>query len=249
MRAFARWFGAMWRRWSPLVLRGTAMVAVEIKGGPVKGQWLVCDERTLARYRYLVGNHEPEVADMLRRHCRPGDVVADIGAHIGYFTLLLSDLVGNEGRVHAFEPSPEPFAALSEAIAMNDLRNVSAHNLAASSLSRSVPFRSVVNRSTGRISYDGGIEVHAVSLDGFLEGRLDFVKMDVEGAELAVLLGMERILNTMRPTLLIEVHDKLLSPTDRTALFGILERHRYRVTGVGTPTPRRGTTHVLALPG
>lgn len=75
---------------------------------------------------YWLNDFEPEVTEVFLSHVMPGDVVLDIGAHIGYYTVLAARSVGNEGRVIAFEPDPQNYSLLVKNVAKNGYRNVTA---------------------------------------------------------------------------------------------------------------------------
>jgi FkbM family methyltransferase len=162
---------------------------------------------------FVFGTYEPEVTRALLQVVQSKWVVFDIGAHIGYFALLLAKLVGPHGKVFAFEPFPENFRTLEENVRMNGCRNVFLENRAVAAISGLVNLKSNdTNRLTYTSSLVGGrpmIDVEVVSLDDYTAGlqeRVQFVMMDVEGAEAAVLKGMRSILQRDFPTLLIELH-------------------------------------------
>jgi FkbM family methyltransferase len=162
---------------------------------------------------FVFGTYESEVTRALLQLVQTDWVVFDIGAHIGYFVLLLARLVGPHGRVFAFEPFPDNFRALKENVRMNDCRNVFLENRAVAATSGLVNLKL---NDTNRLTYtpslvDGRpmIDVEAVSVDDYMVGlqeRVQFVMMDVEGAEAAVLKGMRSVLQRDFPTLLIELH-------------------------------------------
>lgn len=84
----------------------------------------------IGRVLAISGVWEPNVTAAFERAVDPGDVVLDIGAHIGYYTLLAARLVGSEGHVHAFEPSPSTYQSLCANIDLNGFENVTPHELA-----------------------------------------------------------------------------------------------------------------------
>lgn len=136
------------------------------------------------------------------RLIRPGMTVLDIGANIGFFTLLFSRLAGEAGRVIAFEPDPDNFRLLRKTMDANKRRNVDCEQTAVSERDGTLKlFLSEEHRGDHRI-FDSGdgrksIETRTISVDGRLgpQGRADFIKMDIQGAEYLALAGMER---TMR---------------------------------------------------
>jgi FkbM family methyltransferase len=150
------------------------------------------------------GIYEPAETALFEREVRPGMTVLDVGANIGYFTLLSARLVGPEGRVFAFEPDPDNFRLLNRNITDNGYRNVTAVNAAVTDRDGTLRLhRSAVNSGDHRAydSADGrpAVEVRAVRLDSLdLGGGADFVKMDIQGSEWAALRGMERLLSAER---------------------------------------------------
>lgn len=129
----------------------------------------------------------------------PGDVVIDVGGNIGYFTLLFASRVSPGGRVETFEPDPSNFALLSRNVAANGYANVVLHNRAAWSTRAAIQLHlSETNRGDHRAYPSDGarrtVSIEAVPLDDLFGGRVDFVKMDIQGAEHRALLGMRRLL-------------------------------------------------------
>jgi FkbM family methyltransferase len=162
---------------------------------------------------FVFGTYEREVVSALLEVVKPGWIVFDIGAHVGYFTLLLAKLVGLKGRVVAFEPFPENFQTLEENVRLNGARNIVLERSAVAATSGMASLRSNdSNRQTFTASLvhgQPGSEVKVVSLDDYAAGQreqIDFVMMDVEGAEADVLMGMRSILRRNLPLLLIELH-------------------------------------------
>lgn len=185
-------------------------VIVTISAGPNQGMKFVTDRQT-PNYYWLNDQYERDVVAALRQNVREGMVVADIGAHLGFDTLMLSQWVGARGKVLAFEPDPHSFGRLIQNIEINALGNV-------------LPFEAAVSDKAGRLRFaaggeatshlanaeETGVEVDVVCLDEVIfksePPRLDLVKVDVEDNEVAVLRGARRVLRELRPILLIEVH-------------------------------------------
>lgn len=150
----------------------------------------------------VMGCFEPAETELVKRIVRPGDVVVDVGAHIGYFTVLFARLAGDQGRVYAFEPNPETVALLRRNIAENRLRNVIAENKAASDRDGVVNLHVSHDDSVDhRICYTGAsrrtVPVEAVRLDAYFHdplSRVDFIKIDVQGAEHRALEGMAALI-------------------------------------------------------
>jgi FkbM family methyltransferase len=173
--------------------------------------------------RYLTGDAEPEVQDALAELVKPGQTVYDVGANIGFFTMLCSRLVGPQGRVYAFEPVPQNLATLKRNVALNGLTNVVVVEKALSSSTGTAEmfvspwsaFHSLnvagASKQENHGPQSGAIVVQTIALDEFVHGdgvrAPDLVKIDVEGAELVVLDGMRETLRSRAPLLLVEVHD------------------------------------------
>jgi len=167
---------------------------------------------------------EPELASIALL-TKPGDTVVDIGANFGLFTRFLSESVGERGRVYAFEPTPEMFAVLGFVRDRLNLTNTTLWSRALSDRAGSaeirVPVRDdgTLNLYESTLDADGGAGpslAHAIAtttLDAFCEeetiSKVDFIKCDVEGHEIAVLNGARETLRRHRPTILLEVNEPL----------------------------------------
>jgi FkbM family methyltransferase len=139
--------------------------------------------------------YERLVADVAKKVIKPGNTVVDVGAHIGYFTLLFAKLVGDNGKVYAFEPNPDNFGLLRKNIEVNGYNNVVLEQKAVNSMN------GYCKLYFDKIFVDENIEstditdVECIRLDDFLKNtNVDFIKIDVEGSEYDVLKGMEHIL-------------------------------------------------------
>jgi FkbM family methyltransferase len=149
-------------------------------------------------------NHEPLTSKIFKSLLKPGDVVIDVGANIGHYTLLAAAVVGPLGRIHAVECSPETLSMLSNNVSKNKLQNVVVHPVAAASergtLSLNVTaiglswFDPHSNWPTVQGS-GTTVEVQAVPLDEIISSPVNLIKIDAEGVDLDVLKGMKRILS------------------------------------------------------
>jgi len=187
---------------------------VQVQRGPAQGLWLHLNPRT--GRTYFEGAGEPEVQDALQQCLRPGMIFYDIGANIGFFSLLAARIVGKDGRVVAFEADPEIAVRLREHVTRNDFRSISVEEKAVWSepgtvfFARTDPATSP-DRGLGHIVATGAgdtIQVNAVSLDKYVQTvpGPDFLKCDVEGAEVEVFRGAQRLLTEKRPGILCEMH-------------------------------------------
>ena len=150
----------------------------------------------------LWGEYEPFETQLFASHLQSGHVVLDIGANIGYYTLLAARLVGPQGAVYAFEPDPDNFALLQKNIHQNGYQNVVLENRAVSNQSGKIElFKGGKNWGGHRI-YDPGdsqehITIDAIALGEFFkDGPTDIhlIKMDIEGAEVRAIQGMSNLL-------------------------------------------------------
>jgi FkbM family methyltransferase len=173
----------------------------------------------LQQYVYYFGVWEPHITRWISQRLKPGDVFIDVGANIGYYTLLGASIVGASGTVVAIEASPKTFSHLQTNLARNRARNVRAVNAAAAETEGSVKlFRGPATHiGLATIFEEEGLrqecefecEVRSAPLTALLQPdeiqRARVIKIDVEGAERAVVAGMAPLLNSGRKDLEITV--------------------------------------------
>jgi FkbM family methyltransferase len=168
-------------------------------------------------YQYTLNDYQAVTTDVFMNALHPGDVAFDVGAHIGYYTLLAARQVGENGRIFAFEPDPNNYEVLVKNVNLNNYRNV-------------IPIKKAVTNKTGTtklflksssshsLFYDStpesgrSIDVESVSLDDFfnkwpksLTSRIRLIKMDIEGAEMLALLGMSQLIKELSLTIITEI--------------------------------------------
>lgn len=230
---------------SALLVPRDTLVWMQVRRGAARGLWLHLNPRT--GRSYFDGGGELEVQAVVQECLKPGMTFYDVGANIGLFSLLAARLVGNEGRVVAFEADPEIAARLKEHVARNMLDRIRIEQLAVWSEPRTVTFERTdpaasPDRGLGHVVSSGAkntIQVDAVSLDDYAwtGPKPDFVKCDVEGAEVEVFRGAAQLLRTKRPIVLFEMH----SDENRRILLEEMSR-------LGYACENCGENHVLALP-
>lgn len=172
----------------------------------------------IGRSIYLSGLWEPETTHFISMKMKAGMNVLDVGADIGYYTLLFAKLVGAKGNVYAFEPIPKAKQYLDKNVELNELKNVSTFGFAlfddAGMVCLEDPFnKSKINPQKKRLSRND-IQVEMKVFDGLRSeesiGRVDFIKLDVEGAEMNILRGMRETIKKDRPEIIIELHPSQL---------------------------------------
>lgn len=214
-------------------------VPIEVEGGT-----LYADLRGGSARGILASPHNPSGEDaVMRQFVKPGAVVFDIGAHLGIYTLLLSKLVGESGKVFAFEPNPELLPCLRRTLA--EKTNVRLFETALSDTNGEIELfvpedasmasvRDWTNGSAGAVH---SVKCEMRVLDAMLEAALierpGFIKCDVEGAELMVFAGARKILDRAdAPVVLFELNRKAAQSFGKTTadyfeFFGRLEHAQY----------------------
>lgn len=203
------------------------LTVVEVRSGPNAGCSLEIDPQR-EKY-YWSGNHEPNVQRALIDVLRPGMTMWDIGAHIGFMSILAARLVGDQGRVHSFEPLPENRSRLQKSIELNKLSNVEVHPEAISRTEGTAVLRaheSSLMWSLGDgVSQDPGLKVSCTTIAAMtrLLGVPDVIKVDAEGHELEILRGAVEILGKQPTRLIVEFTNDQL----RTEAEALLPNHRF----------------------
>ena len=150
------------------------------------------------------GIHEKTTTKLVMNEIKNGDIVLDIGAHIGYYTLIFAKLVGKDGKVYAFEPEPNNFALLKKNIAINGYENVVLINKAVSNKTGKTNLFLAEEHSGDHRIYESDVikgrkslEIETIKLDDYFqdfEKNIDFIKMDIQGAEPLALEGINNSL-------------------------------------------------------
>lgn len=141
---------------------------------------------------------EPEVAHLMARVLREGDTAVDVGANVGFFTLLMSRLVGSSGRVLAFEPGVNNICKLSDNVGLNRMQNVTMHAVPLWSRNQEVTFYTRQDSGLNSLVSDdlalSGTKMQAEMLDAYCRGVAPrLIKIDAEGAEEHILRGAESL--------------------------------------------------------
>jgi FkbM family methyltransferase len=216
---------------------------VRIKSGPLKGKkWI-----WTSGGKFIKGEQEPYKTEAILANFKKGEIFFDIGAHIGYFSAIAAHLNEGEGKVFAFEPRPMNAAFFRKHMKVNEFSNVVLYQAAVGDAEGDVMFDSAHGSATGRVTKDGDLKVKQVSIDRLIsEGTLPmptFIKIDVEGGEIEVLKGLEKVIASSRPKMVVATHN----PECHSFVLGFLEKHSYRYQ-ILNPDSIKGDTEIVALP-
>jgi len=191
---------------------------VVVAGGDLKGMHLVLDMQ--GEKDYWLGTYEPELQGAVRDWVKPGWIAYDVGANIGYISLLFAKTVGNNGKVFSFEALPANLERLRKNINLN-FDNIGKITIFSGAVTNMIaPVRFLIGPSGGMGKVEGSagrqgeyhqsIEVPGITLDDFVyhQGQPvpQVIKIDIEGGEVLALPGMQRLLVEKHPLLFIEMH-------------------------------------------
>jgi FkbM family methyltransferase len=197
----------------------------------------------------LFGTYEPELREIFRAVLRRGGIAIDIGANIGWHTLLMADLVGIEGRVLTAEANPSVRRSLQENIDLNRFQQVDIIPYALADAEGTVMFHGpeahdpdsgngyVISNGAERCAATISVEARRLDQVVFSAGidRLDLIKIDVEGFEWPVLKGGEQTIASFRPHIVFEF-DAAYAPRgggSAVLMDDFFRRHRYRLFRIG----------------
>lgn len=161
------------------------------------------------------GVYEELETDIVKKEVKPGDIILDIGANIGYYTLIFAKLVGKNGKVFAFEPEPLNFELLQKNVKMNNYDNVIFEQKAISNVNGTIKlYISKIRTGMHRIykskhTTENFVNVPMIKLDEYLKKndylkKINFIKIDIEGSEFGALQGLKNTLKNNNLKILIE---------------------------------------------
>jgi FkbM family methyltransferase len=203
------------------------------------------------------GTLESAVQEAMIRHLARGGVFYDVGANLGFFSMLGAHMAGfEEGRVYAFEAAPDNAQAIRVNVELNGIPNVSVIAKAVSRAGGTARLQVVDDQSWSKLAEYGEhpytervIDVETVAIDDLVESGAiappALVKIDVEGAEIAVLEGMRRTIAAYQPAIICELHDT------HAEFVALMRGHGYRLINLEGTTPvdeAGASAHALALP-
>lgn len=184
------------------------VLRLPIIGGALRGRWWLPASRGKLARIYL-GTYEPEQTRLFTEIVRRGDTVLDVGAHVGYYSALSAVLAGPTGAVWSFEPNPRNAAFLRRHAEINGFAHVRVEQAAVSDAEGTARFDFGTGSGTGHLASDGAIEVRTLRLDDFCRANgitPRVMKIDVEGAEAAVLAGAAETIEAARPVIFLSTH-------------------------------------------
>ncbi|MBV8072848.1 MAG: FkbM family methyltransferase [Acidobacteriaceae bacterium] len=203
--------------------------------------------------RFLLGTFEPAAQRILGRCLRAGDVFFDIGANVGFFSVLAARFVGPSGEIHAFEPLPANARQIANNVALNEFSQIEVHEIALSERDGTFAFRVSAVPTFGALSDSpmavdqeiASVDVTVRALDSWMgENKARsprLIKLDIEGSEVGFLKGAQETIEKCRPVLLIELH----GTNEPVAAF--FESRSYTVDIVGGGDLRTAPWAALAV--
>jgi len=202
----------------PLKLIGEK-IPITVKYGPLRGYRIL----VVSPIKFFKGTYEKERTEMFLKIIKEGDIFYDIGAHFGFYSLIASRIIGDKGKIYAFEPHPYNLKILRKHIELNNITNVVIISAAVSDRPGKAKFAYGTGTGTGHLSEKGDIEVDTVSIDDLIQKKEilppSIIKIDVEGAEILVLKGAWNTITLFYPVIFLAAHSiELLRNADQMLL-------------------------------
>ena len=210
---------------------------LKVLSGPAKGAYLTLDVRIEGSY--WIGNYDQWIFDAIpfSEMIKPGDVVWDCGAYVGYYTAVFRKLVGSEGKVHTFEAARGNYSRLKNMPQNNGWSNVFIHNMAIGPEDCTIQFVDNLGGANGPFGLDKSYkqseaelqlyDVTCAGVDELIEkykiDKPDYIKFDLESAEIFALHNGDKLFREKRPLLLLELHG--INASEAAGRF--LEKYNY----------------------
>jgi FkbM family methyltransferase len=231
----------------PVALRLRSETEVTVAGG---GKLLVRTDDVLGRVLAISGVHEPNVTAAFTDALEPGDVCLDVGAHIGYYTVVAAKIVGAAGHVHAFEPSPDSYRRLVRNVELNALENVTMHELAVDEEAGTAILYEPTGQNSGLATLDPvlaakstlparEVQVRVAPVSAVVPGddlrRVRVIKIDVEWHELGVLRSLRPLFELGNPlAVFVEWNPRKSAPHAADEMRALCETHGFAIYGLGS---------------
>ena len=214
------------------ILQGKLKGKKWIAGSLMHGCWL--------------GNYEYEKRIIFEKLISPGSIVFDIGANVGFYTLVASYLVGKEGKIYAFEPLKRNIAYLKKHLQLNKITNVEIFEVAVTNFTGTANFAETESPAEGHLDKNGNIIVPTTSLEEIVRKQNlpypKFIKIDIEGAELNALKGAKEILIKEHPTIFLSTHGKEI----HTKCCEFLKSLNYKLEPINKKEPIEESSDIIA---
>jgi len=161
------------------------------------------------------GDYEPHLTSVFKRFCQPGMTVVDIGANIGYYSILASELVGPQGQVFAIEPNSENCRLLVSSMRLTGRTNITLLPVACDDRTGWAYYSTHIGSNGGLVDKEDllaspGTVVPTFKLDDLVDAPVGMLKMDVEGAEARVVAGARKLIERHRPVITTELSEAML---------------------------------------
>lgn len=228
------------------------LIKIEISAGPAKGLRMALDLH--AEKDYWLGTYEPDLQTAAEKLIQPGYTIYDVGANIGYISLMCARLTGKNGSVFSFEALPANIKRLTQNVEMNNLSGViTVTHAAVVEKKGEVTFLTHASGAMGKAEgsagrdekYRNSITVPGLSLDDFAFSGFnklpDLIKMDIEGGEGNALKGAKKVLSDKKPILLIELHGEKAA----RQVWDSLTAHNYVIHELKRGYPRVSSVDAL----
>ena len=175
----------------------------------------------LQSYLYFFGSYELPTLKLIKRLLKPSDMILDIGANVGYTSLTFAKFINDKGKIFSFEPEKKNYNTFLKNIKLNKFNNIYPHKLAVADENKSIKLylsksendgihSTLLHTDTLSENYE---EVEAVKMDDFVKNnnitKVNFVKIDVEGAEIDVINGMKQVMSDNQPVIILELVESL----------------------------------------
>jgi FkbM family methyltransferase len=227
------WYASLFR---PKYNKKEPVIVREIQGSKM---YLDMRDKGVSQELALVGIRETLFTKTLQGALREGDCVLGVGANIGYYALMMARLVGPRGKVYAIEPVPHNVKLLKDSIRLNNYSNIETFSLAMGQ-NDGVSKLYLSDHPNWSSFYrprkvTGQIDIQIISVDSFFKDKRppDVIRMDVEGYEYEILIGMSDLLESGRPLrLFIEFHPDIMGQQRAEVFLSTLQKHGFQLKKV-----------------
>lgn len=195
--------------------------------------FLKCHKAKIYNVNYIWRPPEIHVAKIMEEKIKRGDTVLDVGAHFGYYTLLMAKKVGPTGKVISFEPTKETFKVMVENVIKNNYQKiVKPENKGVSNKNEVLTLNAKKfwpMNSFAEKNFLGGIGIECIDLDSYCKKNLikpDFLKIDTEAFEEKVIMGLKKTIKKFHPKIILEVNKDSEGAKN---IFKIFKKNGYKI--------------------